>query len=33
MISRSCSAIGSFLLTAEGESYAARAAAKIGIAL
>jgi len=30
---RSCSAIGSFLLTAEGESYAARAAAKIGIAL
>jgi len=33
MITRSHSAIGSFLLTAEGESYAARAAAKIGITL
>ena len=32
MITRSCSAIGSFVLSGEGESYAARAAAKIGIA-
>jgi hypothetical protein len=30
---RSCSAVGSFVLSEEGKSYAARAAAKIGIAL
>lgn len=32
-ITRSCSAVGSFVLSEEGKSYADRAAAKIGIAL